>query len=491
MTQSSERRADSQPGIARATVFGFVAEAMVFPAGLVTAGFLTRNLGVSQYGRLSLIYAVVSPVVWLASATFSGRIAVALLSEAQDWRPMAAALLRASALLGLAAMLGFDALVPRLATGLGIPDLAPMLWVAAFEIAIAPITRIHRDALIAQGEYSWPALATLAFQLTRLALVLALVAAGWTLLGVILANLGARVVELIALRARLPVPVRGAVRGWLNPLRTQVASFFLYGLCLQLFARLDLLMLGFLGAPREDVGHYGAAQNLALGPALLAMVFSPLIIAALRRAELANARDEAAALKYGSLRVAIAIWALAGPVAAGASRLTVLLFGQGFVSSGAILSWLLVGGGGGLVLSVLSAHQIAEGRYVRPLRAAMPMLLVAGALQAALIPRFGALGAAWATAAAATLAAMIAQGFDGRSVLPARFFDLARMVGAGTAGYFGADLAGRVGIPSPIDILLGAIVTGIGLLVVGLASGPELRHLTAQFMSSTQRPRTT
>ncbi len=481
----------SRPGIARATVFGFVAEAMVFPAGLVTAGFLTRNLGVSQYGQLSLVYAVVSPVVWLASATFSGRMAVALLSDARDWRPMAAALLRASALLGLGAMLGFDALVPRLATGLGIPDLAPVLWLAALEIVVAPITRIHRDALIARGDYSWPALATLAFHLTRLALVLALVAAGWTLVGVILANLGARVVELIACRARLPVPVRGAARGWLHPLRAQVGSFFLYGLCLQLFARLDLLMLGLLGAPKDDLGHYGAAQNLALGPALLAMVFSPLIIAALRRAELARAPEEAAALKNGSLRIAVAIWALAGPVAGGASRLTVLLFGREFVSSGAILGWLGVGAGAGLVLSVLSAHQIAGGRFTRPLGATIPMLVVAAALHAVLIPRFGALGAAWATAAAAILAAIIAQGLDGPGVLPARTLDMARMVGAGTVGYFGAHGAAWAGIPSPVDILLGAFATGICLVVLRLASVRDLRQLVAQFMSSTQNSKAT
>ncbi len=491
MTQSVARGSDSRLGIARATVFGFVAEAMVFPAGLVTAGFLTRNLGVAQYGQLSLIYAVVSPVVWLASATFSGRIAVTLLSETDDWRPMAAALLRASALLGLVAMLGFSAFVPRLATGLGILELAPVLWVAAIEIAVAPIIRIHRDALIARGEYSWPALAALAFQLTRLALVLALVSAGWALVGVILANLGARVAELIACRARLRVPVLGAVRGWLHPLRAQIGSVFLYSLCLQLFARLDLLMLGFLGAPRDDLGHYGAAQNLALAPALLAMVFSPLIIAALRRAALARAPEETAALKSGSLRVAIALWALAGPLAAGASRLTVLLFGQEFVSSGAILGWLGVGAGAGLVLSVLSAHQIAGGRFTRPLGATIPMLFVAVALQAWLIPRYGALGAAWATAAAAILAAMIAQGFDGLGVLPARILDLARMVGAGAAGYFGADLLARIGIPSPFDILLGACVSGLSLLVFRLASIRELRQLAAQFLSSTQNSKAT
>ncbi len=479
---------EARTGIARATVVGFAAEAMVFPVGLITAGFLTRHLGVVHYGRLSLVYAVVSPVVWLASTTFAGRIAVALLTGARDWRPMAAALLRANLLLGLGAMIGFGALVPWIAAGIGAPELTPVLFAAAVEILLAPVIRIHRDALIAQGQYSWPAVATSAFQLARLTLVLALVAAGWDLIGVIGANLGARVVELVACRIRVRVPVRGAVQGWFGPLRAQIGALFGYAVCLQLFARLDLVLLGFLGAAATDVGHYGAAQNLALAPALLAMVLSPLMIAALRRAALGRQAEETAALKSGSLRFALAIWAMAGPVAAGGPGLAVLLFGPGFAPAGALLGWLGVAAGGGLVLSVLSAHQIAAGRFARPLAAGIPMLVAAAALQTAWIPWRGALGAAWATAAAAILAAGIALGYDGRGALPARLFDVARMAAAGAAGYLGTYAAARLGVPSPVDILIGFIVTGISLLAVRLASLPELRLLARQFMSATSNP---
>lgn len=477
-----------RPGIARATVVGFAAEAMVFPVGLITAAFLTRNLGVTQYGRLSLIYAVVSPVVWLASTTFAGRIAVALLTEARDWRPMAAALLRANILLGLGAMIGFGAMAPWIAEGIGAPELTPVLFAAAAEILLAPVIRIHRDALIAQGRYSWPAVATVAFQLARLILVLALVAAGWDLIGVILASVGARVVELVACRVRLRIPVGGAARGWFDPLRAQIGAVFGYAVCLQLFSRLDLVLLGFLGAAAEDVGHYGAAQNLALAPALLAMVLSPLVIAALRRAELSRHLDAVAALKRGSLRFALAIWAMTGPVAAGGSRLSVLLFGQGFFPTGALLAWLGVAAGAGLLLSVLSAHQIAAGRFARPLAAGIPMLVVAAALQITWIPGHGALGAAWATTTAALLAAGIALGFDGLGALPARMFEVARMASAGGAGYLGTIGAARIGMPSPVDILVGAIVTCVSLLVVRLASVPELRVLARQFLSPTPNP---
>ena len=168
----------------------------------------------------------------------------------------------------------------------------------------------------------------------------------------------------------------------------------------------------------------------------------------------------------------------------------VLLFGPRFASSGPILSWLGIGGGAGLVLSVLAAHQVAAGRFARPLVAAIPMLLGALALQAAWIPRHGALGAAWATAAAAILAAMIAQVFDGFHHLSARTLDLARMVGGATAGYLSTQVAARAGIPSPIDILVGALVTGTILIAVRLASVREVRQLFAQFIGFTPNRRT-
>ncbi len=468
----------SRPGIARATAFGFAAEALIFPAGLVTSAFLTRNLGAAGYGQLSLIYAVLSPVVWLASTTLAGRIGVTLLTSPGDWRAMAATLLKANILLGLGVMLGFVAVAPVLSTGLARPDLAPLLWVGAVEIALMPVTRIHRDALIASGRYSSPAVATLAFQLARLALILGLVSAGRGVLGVVLANVGARIVELVACRAHLRLPIRGAVRGWFGPVKAQVGGLFAYALCLQLFSRADLLMLGFLGAATEDLGHYGAAQNLAQGLGLLAVVIGPLMIAAIRRAESAGAAEEAASLRSGSARLALAVWALAGPVAAGGTRLVVFLFGKSFAASGPILGWLGAGAGAGLVVSVLAAHQIAAGRLTRPLVATIPMLLVAVGLQAVWIPQHGALGAAWATAAATILGAIIAQAFDGFEHLPARGLDLARMVVAGMAGYFSTVAVARAGAPSPIDMVVGGLVTGAMLLAVKLASVRELRQLT-------------
>jgi O-antigen/teichoic acid export membrane protein len=171
--------------------------------------------------------------------------------------------------------------------------------------------------------------------------------------------------------------------------------------------------------------------------------------------------------------------------------LAILLFGRDFAASGPILGWLGVAAGGGLALSVLSTHQVAAGRFARPLVAAVPMVALAVGLQVLLIPRYGALGAAWATAAAASLAALIAHGFDGPKALWSRSSDLLRMLAAALAGFWGTRAAAGLGAPSPADILGGAVVGGIVLMATGLASRSDLRELGARLFGPASLPRTT
>lgn len=123
-----------------------------------------------------------------------------------------------------------------------------------------------------------------------------------------------------------------------------------------------------------------------------------------------------------------------------------------------------------LVMSVLAAHEVAAGRYGQPLIAAGPMLAVGVVLQIVLIPRYGGTGAAIATAAGATLGALIALGFDGGRQFRAYGLDLLRAVGGGASGYAATMLAGAAHVPSPVDIAAGCLVSGLTLVVLRLIS---------------------
>ncbi len=350
-----------------------------------------------------------------------------------------------------------------------------------------PLARLHRDALVARGFYTWPAAATSAYHVARLLLVLGLIAAGWSIAGVITANLGARALELGVYRRRQTIPVRGSAPGGLSSARNFLGSLLVYALCLQLFNRVDLLMLGLLDAPPDSIGHFSAAQNLALAPGLFAMVFTPMLIASLGRAEKNGNKTEVMRLRSGSTRLAWGLWALAIPVAAGSDRLVTLLFGAGFAPSGPLLALLAVAGGSLVVLSVWSAQEVARGRHRRPLAAVLPMLGVALALHWVLIPRFGALGAAWSTAASACLAAVVAQAL-GAPGLKRKLIEIIIAGTAGATGLFGTRLAALAGAPSPLDIVLGCLVTTGALMILGLSSREESRQILLDIMGMGGRP---
>jgi O-antigen/teichoic acid export membrane protein len=472
----------------RAAVRGFLAELLVFPTGLVTAAFLTRALGPRDYGQVALIYAAVGPAAWLVATTFAGRVGVKLLADAADWDSMAATLLRANLRLGLGAAIGFALAAPLVSRALGHPALAPLLAVAAVEVVALPIIRIHRDALTARGRYSWPALATVAYHTIRLGAIVGLVLAGWSLAGVVAANVVARLAELVVCRTRLRIPVRGTVPGGLGSARTLLGALFGYSVCLQLYNRIDLLLLGVLGAPADSVGHYGAAQSLAQAPGLFALVLSPLLIAAIRRAEREGDRTGIASLVDGSTRVGAGLWALAGPVAAAAPGLAPLLFGPEFGPAGPILGWLGVGAGAALMVAILSAHEVARGRIHRPVGAAAPMLATTAILALAWIPEAGGLGAARAVAAGGVTGAAVAVALGPADTRVRCLLALARAGVAGGAGFVGTDLASGAGIPAIAGLSLGLAVSVLVLLGSGLVSPRELRRVGAELIGRELEP---
>lgn len=67
------------------TIWGFLAEALVLPTGLITAGYLTRHLGPEGYGLFTLAATLIGWVTFSTTSLFS-RTTIKFISEANDWR---------------------------------------------------------------------------------------------------------------------------------------------------------------------------------------------------------------------------------------------------------------------------------------------------------------------------------------------------------------------------------------------------------------------
>lgn len=240
-----------------------------------------------------------------------------------------------------------------------------------------------RDALWQIGVRSVTALVILACVLLWRADAVA-VFAGWAG-GIVLALMVAR---------------RGVLPRW-RPSRAlygTVGAFMLIDLATTIYFRIDIVMMDRLGVAPADIGRYAAAYRLFEGGVLLLAPAATIFFRELRL------RWQDGAATRGLLRRAlgvVTVLALAGSAVAHllAEPLLVLAYGADYAGAAPLFSWLLVAF---LFLApnyVLTQASVALGLERRYAVAVCVAAVVNVLLNLWLLPRFGALGAAWASVA--------------------------------------------------------------------------------------------
>ena len=393
---SVRARGLAPPGMRAGAGIGLLGEAVGFPAALLGTALLTRHLGAEAFGALGLALAASSPVAWVLANLYH-HAAVALVPASPAPLDAAGRLVRAAAAWGLVGWLVFAAAAWPLAARLGYPEAAAIFALAGGEILLLPLARVHRAALIAVGRYAAPGLASGLFFAARLGLTALVVAAGGGALAAVGAVLLARGAEIAWCRTRAAFPLRprgpapeGAKRGLFGAL-------FLYAACRQVVLRLDIMLLAALGAPAAAVGHFAAAQQLAVAPSLAASVVAPLLAVALARAHAAGDAAEGHRVdRRGDALAAVGAAAILG--SAGLAPLAApILFGAAFASAAGPLGWLLAGAAGTWLLTLAGQRWIARGRPAWPLSVGVVGLLVAAPAHVLAIRAHGAVGAAAVT----------------------------------------------------------------------------------------------
>ena len=130
----------------------FLADMMILPTGLVTTAYLTRRFGPEAYGLFILSAIVVAWVEWSVAALFS-RTTIKFVSEAQDWRPVGAAVVWLHLLTSAAAMLLLALLAGPLAALLHEPHLAGYLRLFSLDIPLFSLAQAHRNILVGIGGF--------------------------------------------------------------------------------------------------------------------------------------------------------------------------------------------------------------------------------------------------------------------------------------------------------------------------------------------------
>lgn len=472
MAKIPHHRADN---LARGATIGLIGEGLILPVGLISAAFLTRNLGLERYGLLGVLFATVAPVAWVAASVLTGRAAIRLISSAAVPLEMAAAVIRLNLVIGLVGWGLFCAATPVLAGWLRRPEIMAPLMLAGSEILLLPLARAHRDTLTALGRYVRAGSAAAIHHLVRLTFVIALVLAGLDVMGVVVALTLARVAEILWCRtiAAPPLRVRQGISG--ERLGELVSTMFLYALCLQLFNRIDILLLTALGGSDAALSRFTAAQALAMVPGLFAMVVGQLIIARMTRSEASGIGGEARSIRVQTDQIAAVGAGLTLAVAGAAPSLSLILFGGDFAGTAPLLTLLLMGGAGSVLVSLSTAQLVASGRYRLPLLIGAPMLATALAGHLMTIPHWQALGAAAVTALVALtsgLAAVLSLPGPRRD----RILRLLKALACGALGFGLARLTGAAGLPLA-DVVCGPAAALGTMCVSGVISMVDIRTL--------------
>jgi O-antigen/teichoic acid export membrane protein len=448
----------------------FLAEALVIPTGLATAIYLTRRLGPGSYGAFTLAASLVATVEWTTTSMLA-RASLQFLSEAGDRAEAESRVVRLHLLVGTVAGLLLALLAGPLAGMLGDPSLRRHFVLFALDVPLFAVAQAHRQVLIGGGAFRLRALAG------SLTLIVLLVESGLSVEGAIVASIAASGVELAVARAGARPSLRpfGPLPGW-GTLRYAL-PLALFALSLRLFDKLDLLLVKGLGGSLERAGVYGAAQNLASFPSLLAISISPLLLASLGRALRAGDRAGADALARDALRLVLILVPFASLLAGASPEVVALLFGEAYRGAAPLCAILLQAGMAMVIFSVATAVLTAGGRagWTLALAAPLPVLALAG--HAFWIPRVGAIGAAGVTLGCAVLGAVAALVAVERASHVTVPFDTGlrtMVVGAG-AYTFGAGAPGGAALVG--WLAAGALLVPAAYLLLGELAAEERAEL--------------
>jgi O-antigen/teichoic acid export membrane protein len=463
-----------------------LAESLLLPTGIVTAAFLTRTLGPADYGLFTLCATIVSWLGWFVAATL-GRSTVKLISENPPREPERSPLVAALFRIHLVGAVGTFTLLFAgagvVARGFGEPSLTPYLRLFAFEVLTFGLTVFHRDVLVGLGRFSERAKAAAVRWSLRLLLIVALVAAGLSVLGAILGSVLASAAEFAVARyyVRPSIRPRGPLPARLLPV---VAPLVGYAIAMRLLTRLDLFMLKGLGGSASQAGYYGAAQNLTIAISLLTLAFSPALLTHLGTLRASGRRDEARRAAGLAVRFAFLLAPLAAAAAGARGEVVTLLFGGSFALSAPVFGVLLGAEVAYVMTSLATALLIAADRVGRVSLVGVGMLLCAVTAHLIVIPRYGMLGAAGVTAGVALGGALYSflaahSAWALRLPLATMLRSAALGVAAFAAGSIPCDPIALV-VPKLAAI---AVAVVLGFLALGEWSAEERRQLSGLFAS--------
>lgn len=386
-----------------------LAQASMVPVGVAVLVYLTRRLGPSQYGQYATVMAVLLWIEFSITALLN-RAAVKLVAQSDVPRRTAVSVLRVAFIAGMLGMALLWAVAGPLARALGDIALVGPLRLAAIDVPLFVMASAYLAVAAGLGRFGRRAIASSVRWPLRLGLAVLFIEAGYGLNGAIWAVIGSSIAELLLCLVLCPLPVWTGTG--LSRWRLWIETLPLFGsaLALRVLDGADLLLLRGFGATASEAGTYAAAMNLTVIPSLTAGAVFPVLMATM--VQLRSERRPEENARMGSAVLRIGAWLIppAAATALAAPALVQVFFGPAYAAAAPLLSILLWAGIARMGITVCAAMLAGAGRSSWTLWVVVPAVMVALIGYVTLIPRAGALGAAWSTAVASVLGVVLSLG---------------------------------------------------------------------------------
>lgn len=383
----------------RGTLYLMIAYVVFFIVSYIIHFGLGRYLGPVEYGIFGVILALMSmPNILLAS----GFPQSASKYIAEDSAKMGSIMRDANRIQFVLCLLLFGlyfGLAGVIANLLNDHSLTPYIRISALVIPVYAFYSIYGGGYLnGLKKFSKQAKAGIGSSIAKLGVVFALVTLGFGVKGAIVGYIVAAFVGfLLAWRFLGPVERSRTNFGWRKlvgfgiPATAFAVAFFL-------LMSTDLFVVKAIGGGDAEVGYYTSATTISK---VLYFPFTGLAMAlhpSISRSKSSNDAELTKSYIRQSLRYMLMLlvpWVFL--ISATSADLIALVYSSQYIEAASSLSILVFGLGLLSVFFVLARIIIGSGKPWLTLKIALPLVVVDVGLNIFLIPRYGLVGAAWAT----------------------------------------------------------------------------------------------
>ncbi len=407
----------------------------VLGCGLVLMGYLTRNLGLADYGRYALAVLLVNWAATSLALATRGAL-VRLVAGKHDGHRYAVAMLQLSTLVGVGLGFAFFLAAEPIASALKSPGIADLLRILAIDLPLGAMAGAYLGVLTAQGRFLKNAGGVLAGWILQLAAAVAFVEGGLGASGAAWAIVASGFVQLLLVRAMSGLRFFSAERVPFSELWSQTRLLAGAQVALRVSQGIDLLAVKyFLGVPAL-AGLYAGAQNIGFASLMLFQPSTSVVLQSLSKSRREENPAEAARVGETFVRVSLIYGGVLIALSVFSREIAVFLLGPQFTESGPVLAVLLAAMAFRIQAVTGRTLLSAAGEKASILAPLLAMIVLAIAAFAFAIPRFGILGGA-AVAAALGLGTAIVSLRDGLRLMNLAFpwitFGRVTLAGAATA----------------------------------------------------------